>query len=140
MFFLSIILLSSGDIRTNPSSTFPLNLSRDHIIKKNPKYSAGTQCNSLASVCYAANIKQVRYWTTWNLDKILDLGMKPTQVLVTLDKYLSFDDLRLTFSMCDKVQELQKSDTISGQNILSVQFLFEALILSLALISYGIPQ
>lgn len=70
-------------------------------------------CNSLTSVCYA-NVKQVRYWTTWDLDEILDFGDETYSSLGYTDEYLSFDDLPSTFSMGDKIIELQKSETISG--------------------------
>ena len=113
LFFLSIILLSSGDIETNPGPTFSIKSVQGSYHQNNPKYgvTAGTQCmcNSLASVCYA-NVKQVRYWTTWDLDKILDFGNKTYSSLGYTKEYLSFDDLPSTFSMGDIVLELQKSE------------------------------
>ena len=44
-----------------------------------------------AGVCYA-NIKQVCFWTTWDLNKILDYT----------DVYFRFDEFPSTFSMGDK--------------------------------------
>ena len=51
-------MLSSGDIETKPSLTFPLNLSRNLIIKITPNGVNAVYVKLLASVWYA-DIKQV---------------------------------------------------------------------------------
>ena len=54
------------------------------------------------------------FWTTWDLDKILDFGNETYSSLGYTDEYLTFDELPSTFSMGDKVLELQKSNMVSG--------------------------
>ena len=117
LFFLSIIMLNSGNIETNPGPTFSIKTVQGSYHQNNPKYgvTAGIQCmcNSLASVCYA-KVKQVHFWTTWDLDKILDFRNETYSSLGYTDEYLTFDELPSTFSMGDKVLELQKSNMVSG--------------------------
>ena len=117
MFFLGIFLLNSGDIETNPGPTFSIKTVQVSYHQNNPKYgrTAGTQCicNSLVGACYA-KIKQVHYWTTWELDTILDLGNETYSGLGYVDEYLSFDELPTAFSIDNKVLDLQKSERMSG--------------------------
>ena len=90
LFFLSIIMLSSRDIKKNSGSIlFPFKSVQESYHQNNPK--------SLASVCYA-NIKQVCFYSSFGYT----------------NEYLRFDDLPSTFSMGDKVLDLQKSEILSG--------------------------
>ena len=117
LFFLGMILINSGDIETNPGPSFSIKTIQGSYHQNNPKYgrTAGTQCmcNSLVAACYSI-IKKVHYWTTWDLDTILDIGNETYSGWGYTDEYLSFEDLPSILSIGNKNLELQKSQRISG--------------------------
>ena len=117
LFILIAILINCGDIETNPGPTFSIKTVHGSCHQANPKFgpTAGTQCmcNSLASLCYF-KIKPLRFWTTSDIDIILDYGNAAYSRLGFVNEYLSFDDIPSTFSMRDHVVGLDKSQRISG--------------------------
>ena len=105
-----MILINSGDIETNPGPSFSIKTIRGSYHQNNPKYgrTAGTQCmcNSLVAACYST-IKKVHYWTTWDLDTILDIGNETYSGWGYIDEYLSFENLPSVLSIGNKSLELK---------------------------------
>ena len=56
-------------------------------------------------------IKQVHYWTMWDLDTILHIGNETCSHLRCIDEYLSSNRPP---SIGKNILDLQKSETISG--------------------------
>ena len=77
IFVLFAILLTCGDIESNPGPTFSISTVKGSSHQGNPKYgpTAGTQCvcNSLSSLCYSKIILP-RFWTTNDIDSVLNFG------------------------------------------------------------------
>ena len=96
LFILIAIFINCGDIETNPGPTFSIKTVHGSCHQANPKFgpTAGTQCmcNSLASLCYF-KIKPLRFWTTSDIDIILDYGNAAYSRLGFVNEYLSFDDI-----------------------------------------------
>ena len=117
LFVLTAILLTCGDIESNPGPTFSISTLKGSSHQGNSKYgrTAGTQCvcNSLASLCYSKIILP-RYWTTNDIDSVLTFGNSEYSRLGYVHEYLSFDDIPATFYMGEHVMELNKSERSSG--------------------------
>ena len=127
LFVLTGILLTCGDIESNPGPTFSISTVKGSSHQGNSKYgpTAGTQCvcNSLASLCYSKIILP-RYWTTKDIDSVLTFGNSEYSRLGFVHEYLSFDDISATFYLGEHIMELNKSERSSGYlNRESVNFI-----------------
>lgn len=95
--YLSIILVTSGDIETNPG---PFNLrnvllasfNQGNVVIFGPQ--AGTQCMFMASSALIySNLKIPRHWEKFDLDTILRLGNELYRGLGYTDEYIGLSDL-----------------------------------------------
>ena len=96
LIILSILLLMSGDIESNPGPVEIMKVVQGTFNQSDPGRfgdSVGLQCscNALFSLCWS-KVKRVCLWKSWELDFILSQGNDLYRSLGH-DRYLSFEDL-----------------------------------------------
>ena len=125
--FITVSLLIAGDIESNPGP-YTLNKVIEggfHQGDKRFGNTAGSQCmcNALWSICYS-QLKCVRYWKEWDINRILELGNDLYVTLGYTDQHLSLSDLPPSINSNSKVIDIQRNDSrLVEMSVDSVNFL-----------------
>lgn len=104
----------ASDVQSNPGPVNPDKIVMGSFHQGDSRFgeSAGSQCmcNALWAICYSS-IASVRYWTEWDLDRILTLGNDLYVSLGYTSQYLALDDLPNSIATENGNIQIEKSDS-----------------------------